>query len=117
MRRIQNLYSTDEDREETKEIIRILRDEYNQYESEEDSRNREKILAKLNEIVIDWIKEVGEKVGKTKEFIEQSSGKIFTFGSYRFGVHSKSTDIDALCVAPRHVDRENHFFGMLAGKL
>ena len=52
-----NVHATNEDREETKEIIRILRDEYDQYESEADSRNREKILGKLNEIVTEWIKE------------------------------------------------------------
>jgi poly(A) polymerase Pap1 len=65
-----NVHATNEDREETKEIIRILRDEYDQYESEADSRNREKILGKLNEIVTEWIKEVSEKTGKSKEFIE-----------------------------------------------
>lgn len=65
-----NVHATNEDREETKEIIRILRDEYDQYESEADSRNREKILGKLNEIVTEWIKEVSEKIGKSKEFIE-----------------------------------------------
>lgn len=29
-------------------------------------------------------------------------------------MHAPNTDIDALCVAPRHVDRDRHFFGMLA---
>lgn len=30
------------------------------------------------------------------------------------GVHSPDTDIDALCVAPRHIERLKHFFGELA---
>ena len=37
------------------------------------------------------------------ETIEKSGGKIFEFGSYRLGVHTPGTDIDALCLAPRHI--------------
>ena len=40
-------------------------------------------------------------------------GKLFPFGSYRLNVHSPGTDIDALCVAPRDIDRYDHFFGVL----
>ena len=29
-------------------------------------------------------------------------------------MHTPDTDIDALCVVPRHIDRDRHFFGILA---
>jgi len=79
--------------------------------------NRERILAKLNELVRLWIKDVGRQLGKDEETVEHSGGKVFTFGSYRLGVHAPNTDIDALCVAPRHVDRDKHFFGSLVEML
>ncbi|VDD89725.1 unnamed protein product [Enterobius vermicularis] len=41
--------------------------------------------------------------------VEKVGGKLFVFGSYRLNVHTRGADIDSLCVAPRHVDR-NEFF-------
>ena len=68
----------------------------------------------LEEIIREWIKNVGRSENKDEDTINNSGGKIFTFGSYRLGVHSPGTDLDTLCLAPRHIEREKHFFGILA---
>lgn len=67
------------------------------------------ILSKLNSLVKEWICEVSIKRNMPPNVAEQVGGKIYTFGSYRLGVHHKGADIDALCVAPRHIDRSDYF--------
>lgn len=92
--------------------MNILKDDYNQYELETD-RKRTMVTSDLGKIIKDWIKECGRRDQKDADTINNSGGKIFEFGSYRLGVHSPGTDIDALCVCPRHIDRDRHFFGIL----
>jgi poly(A) polymerase len=67
------------------------------------------ILSKLNSLVKEWICEASIKRNMPQNVAEQVGGKIYTFGSYRLGVHHKGADIDALCVAPRHIDRSDYF--------
>lgn len=116
-KKISDETSTYDDKIETDKIISILEKDFNQYENEYEKKKREYILAKLNTIIKDWVKEVGIQEKKDDSTINNSGGTIFTFGSYRLGVHSPDTDIDALCVAPRHIDRKRHFFGILAQRL
>lgn len=79
------------------------------FESEEDSEKREIVLGKLNLMVQKFVKEVAKDKGLPISLISEVGGKIFTFGSYRLGVHSRGADIDTLCVAPQHVDRSDFF--------
>lgn len=79
------------------------------FESEEDSEKREIVLGKLNLIIQKFVKETAKQKGLPESLVNDVGGKIFTFGSYRLGVHSRGADIDTLCVAPQHVDRSDFF--------
>lgn len=80
-----------------------MKNDYKQYEEDSDQNTRFKVTIGLGKIIRDWIKECGRKDQKDSDTIQNSGGKIFEFGSYRLGVHAPGTDIDALCVAPRHI--------------
>lgn len=70
---------------------------------------RMEVLRKVNELAKEWIKDVSVQKNMPTSAADHVGGKIYTFGSYRLGVHNKGADIDALCVAPRHVDRVDYF--------
>jgi poly(A) polymerase Pap1 len=63
-------------------------------------------------MVLDWSCQVAIKQGKSEREARDCTARIFTFGSYRLGVHSPGSDIDTLCLAPQHVSRDD-FFGLL----
>nr|XP_011466871.1 PREDICTED: nuclear poly(A) polymerase 1-like [Fragaria vesca subsp. vesca] len=97
----------------SRELERYLRNDAGIYECREESVMREEVLGRLDEIVKQWVKAVCQAKGLGKEFVEEANAKIFTFGSYRLGVHSPGADIDTLCVGPAYVTREEGFFGEL----
>lgn len=88
----------------------------NLYEDDKTTKKREDVLRELEKIVNDWVK-VASKEAKNNSHldidIDNCQAKIFTFGSYKLGVHSPGSDIDALCVAPRHIDRTLFFDSLL----
>lgn len=92
----------------TQKLIETLKP-FSVFEEEQELQRRILILGKLNNLVKEWIRDISEVKNLPQAVIENVGGKIFTFGSYRLGVHTKGADIDALCVAPRHVDRSDFF--------
>ncbi|XP_063299817.1 poly(A) polymerase gamma isoform X2 [Pelobates fuscus] len=92
----------------TQKLIEAMRP-FGVFEDGEELRHRMVVLGKLNDLVKEWIADLGESKSLPPVVISAVGGKIFTFGSYRLGVHTKGADIDALCVSPRHVDRADFF--------
>ena len=77
------------------------------FESDEEGRRRKMVLGKISELFRDWCyQRILKKPGMNEEMAQSAGGKIFTFGSYRLGVHGPGTDIDILCVSPRYITRE-----------
>uniref|UniRef100_A0A2M3Z421 Poly(A) polymerase n=1 Tax=Anopheles braziliensis TaxID=58242 RepID=A0A2M3Z421_9DIPT len=97
-----------EDIQKTQELEKSL-EPYNVFEAESELNHRMEILAKLNTLVKQWVRDVSISRHMPEATAEKLGGKIYTFGSYRLGVHHKGADIDALCVAPRNIDRSDYF--------
>ncbi|KAJ4702645.1 Nuclear poly(A) polymerase [Melia azedarach] len=95
------------------ELEKLLEDE-KLIENEEGAVIREEVLGRLDEIIKEWVKKVIVDKGiSNQQLVETANAKLFTFGSYRLGVHGPGADIDALCVGPRYVTRHDDFFGKL----
>jgi len=77
------------------------------FENEKEAIERERVLGILNNLVSKFVYEIAQKENILLE--KKNASKIFTFGSYRLGVHASGADIDALCVVPNFVGRSEFF--------
>ncbi|CAN6374025.1 unnamed protein product [Urochloa humidicola] len=103
---------TEKDLMQTAQVEKYLSDA-GLYESQEEAVLREEVLGKLDQTVKAWIKKATRISGYGEQFVHEANAKIFTFGSYRLGVHGPGADIDTLCVGPRHATRNEYFFRWL----
>lgn len=111
--------SASESTEAEKKITVAMMDELRRqgtFESEEESRTRELVLGRVATLVKKFVHKVSLSRGLSEAAAAAAGGKIFTFGSYRLGVHGPGSDIDTLCVVPKHVSRED-FFEVFEGML
>ncbi|GLT85472.1 hypothetical protein SLE2022_036620 [Rubroshorea leprosula] len=99
---------TDVDIQRNAELEKFLVDS-GLYESKEEAAKREEVLGRISLIVKDWVKQLTHQRGYSDQMVEEANAIIFTFGSYRLGVHGPGADIDTLCVGPSYVNREDFF--------
>ncbi|KRZ93766.1 Poly(A) polymerase gamma [Trichinella sp. T8] len=99
---------TELDLRQSEELERVLH-EYGLFESDAELTHRMEVLRKVNLLFRQWIRDLSIQRNMPPDVADSVGGKIFTFGSYRLGVHTRGADIDTLCVAPRHILREDFF--------
>ncbi|KAL1340651.1 hypothetical protein HN51_027011 [Arachis hypogaea] len=100
------------DIQRTKELEKFLVDS-GLYESEEEAAKRVEVLHRLGQVLKSWVKMLIRRRGYTDQMVEDANAVIFTFGSYRLGVHGPGADLDTLCIGPSYVNREEDFFFVL----
>lgn len=82
-------------------------------ESDVDMMQRKSVIEDLSDVVTEWVREVCISRGMAEEDANEVRPRLFVFGSFRLGVHSKGGDIDVACVCPRMITREDFFTSLL----
>ncbi|CAH8524683.1 unnamed protein product [Schistosoma margrebowiei] len=100
---------TEQDFRDTQELEASLA-QLNIFETQEEISQRREALVRLQEISNAWIRQKALEQNLPAHVANSTTGKIFTFGSYRLGVNFRGADIDSLLVVPRFITREE-FFG------
>ncbi|CAK1362163.1 unnamed protein product [Cercospora beticola] len=88
----------------------------NNFESQEGSEKRKKVLGLLQQLAVELVQEAGKKKGLNPELLKEAGGKVSAYGSYQLGVFGPGSDIDTLMVGPKHVSRDD-FFELMPGMI
>ena len=77
-----------EDKEFTDKLEDCLRS-FDLFETEEEMTKRINILSQINLLAKEFVQKVSEQKKMPPEAAAQLNGKVFTFGSFRLGVHTR----------------------------
>ncbi|KAM7276990.1 hypothetical protein ACFE04_018856 [Oxalis oulophora] len=83
---------TDADRHRNGDLEKLLV-KSGLYESQEEAAKREEVLARIDQIVKGWVKQLTRQRGYTDQMVEDANAVIFTFGSYRLGIERDTNGI------------------------
>ena len=64
-----------------------MREDEKLYETEEKLVMRQHVMARLDALVKVWVKRVTQHMQLGEHMINEANSKVFSFGSYRLGVH------------------------------
>ncbi|KAF6776119.1 hypothetical protein AHF37_04535 [Paragonimus kellicotti] len=90
---------TEQDLKDTQELEASLA-QLNIFETAEEMTQRREALVRLQEISNKWIRQKALEQNLPLHVANSTTGKIFTFGSYRLGVNFSGADIDSLSGGP-----------------
>ena len=79
-------HPSQEDIKQNQDLVQELKAE-NNYEGQAETQKRMATLKLLNNVVIEFVKEVSRRMQLHHDQIEQFGGKVFPYGSYRLGVY------------------------------
>ena len=71
---------------------------------------RKLVLKQIENIGHEFVRRVArEKEGHNQKLVKDAICRVFTYGSYRLGVHSPGSDIDTLVIAPKYCTLKDFF--------
>nr|XP_046230784.1 poly(A) polymerase type 3-like [Scatophagus argus] len=92
----------------SRKLVESLRS-YGVFEDDVELHHREQVIKRLESLYREWLQEICERMNVPETVMAHVGGKIFPFGSYHLGAHSKGADIDVLCVGPGFLERDDFF--------
>ena len=95
--------------EDRDRALQMVLQQHQCYDDEAGMNLRRKIITELDTLVKQWIRSEGLGKHMAWSHVEQVGGKVVSYGSYKLSVVDKESDLDLLCVVPKHVSREDFF--------
>lgn len=106
--------STKHDEDDTLYISHFLKEEMDLNEPIESLSYKSEILLKIKYIIRNLVVFLHERLFKTEiKPPNLFKGELLPFGSYILQSYTKNSDIDTVCIVPKFVNRDEHFFGLM----